>query len=186
MWISNNYTGNEHWLRERVMHAQLSSVGNRSGIVQYRGATSKKDRGDEKWIQRIYMEYCPHGDLMDLLCEHAKTDGRDPKFNEDGQPIAPVRIPTRALWSFFKDLAAAACIMECSYNPLHDDYHAPEDWEEIIHRDLKPSNIFLAAPLAKTNRGIPVCKLGDFGLTVPREYKPLRNPEDMRRAGTPG
>lgn len=69
---------------------------------------------------------------MDLLCEHAKTDGRDPKFDEDGQPIAPVRIPTRALWSFFKDLAAAACIMECGYNPLHDDYHAPEDWEEII------------------------------------------------------
>jgi len=186
MWISNDYTGNENWLRERAIHAQLSSVGSRSGIVQYRGATSKRDQGDEKWIQRIYMEYCPHGDLMNLLREHAKTDGRNPWLDQDGQPIPQVRIPTRALWSFYKDLAAAACVMESGYNPLSNDYRAADDWEEIIHRDLKPSNIFLAAPLANTSRGIPVCKLGDFGLAVPREYEPLGNPEGMRGAGTPG
>jgi serine/threonine protein kinase len=186
MWISNDYTGNENWLRERAIHAQLSSVGSESGIVQYRGATSNRDRGDEKWLQRIYMEYCPHGDLMDLLCEHAKTDGRDPKLDENSQPIPQVRIPTRALWSFFKDLTSAACIMESGYDPLGNDYRAADDWEEIIHRDLKPGNIFLAAPLAKTSRGIPVCKLGDFGLAVPREYDPLRNPEDMLHPGTPG
>ncbi|GAB7322030.1 hypothetical protein MBLNU13_g03080t1 [Cladosporium sp. NU13] len=76
--------------------------------------------------------------------------------------------------------------MESGFNPLDNNDRAPDDWEEIIHRDLKPSNIFLAAPLSKTSRGIPVCKLGDFGLAVPRKYEPLRNPEDMRGAGTPG
>ena len=186
MWISNNYTGNENWLRERAMHAQLSSVGSRSGIVQYRGATSKAGQGDEEWIQRIYMEYCPHGDLMALLHAHAKTDGFGPQLDHHDEPIPQVRIPVQALWSFFKDLAAAACIMESGYNPLNNYRRAPDDWQEIIHRDIKPHNIFLAAPLAESGRGIPVCKVGDFGLTVPREYEPLSNPQGMWRSGSRG
>jgi serine/threonine protein kinase len=165
------------------MHAQLSSVGSASGIVQYRGATTP---AEQNRIQRLYMEYCPHGDLMDLLLAHAKSDGVSSYLDDDDQPIPQVPIPVRALWSFFKDLAAAACIMESGYNPLDRDIDTPDDWEEIIHRDLKPANIFLAAPLAKAGRGIPVCKVGDFGLTVPREYEPLLNPEGMCCAGTPG
>lgn len=132
------------------------------------------------------MEYCPHGDLMDLLCGHAKSDGRNPWYDEDSQPIPQVPIPVRALWSFFKDLAAAACIMESGYNPLDRSSREPDEWDEIIHGDLMPSNVFLAAPLAASSRGIPVCKLGDFGITVPRDYESLSNPEDMRVAGTRG
>lgn len=94
MWISNNFTGNENWLRERAMLAQFSAVGSASGIVKYRGATISTD---PKQKQRLYMEYCPHGDLMDLLCGHAKSDGRDPWYDEDGQPVPQVPIPVRAL-----------------------------------------------------------------------------------------
>ena len=165
------------------MFAQLSSAGRANGIVQYRGATSGKEG---KWMQRLYMEYCPHGDLRDLLLAHAKPDGVSPLLDDEDQPVPQVQLPVRALWSFFKDLAAAACIMKHGYNPLDEDTSAPLDWKEIIHRDLKPGNVFLAAPLAKTSRGIPVCKIGDFGLSVPREYEPLPNPDKMRRAGTPG
>lgn len=76
--------------------------------------------------------------------------------------------------------------MESGHNPLDPSSHEPDDWDEIIHRDLRPSNVFLAAPLAESSRGIPLCKLGDFGITVPRDYEPLSNPEDMRGAGTTG
>jgi serine/threonine protein kinase len=76
--------------------------------------------------------------------------------------------------------------MAYGYNPLDKDADEPEEWAEIIHRDFKPSNVFLAAPLAKTGRGIPVCKVGDFGLAVPRHYEPLDNPEGMWYSGTPG
>lgn len=184
MWISNNFTGNESWLRERAMLAQLSAVGSASGIVKYRGATTA---ADPKHKQRLYMEYCPHGDLMDLLCAHAKSEsGLSAMYDDNNEPIPQVRFPVRALWSFFKDLAAAACIMAYGYNPLDPSSHEPDDWDEIIHRDLKPRNIFLAAPVAETGRGIPVCKVGDFGISVPRDYEPLSNPEDMQNAGTPG
>jgi serine/threonine protein kinase len=76
--------------------------------------------------------------------------------------------------------------MHTGHNPVAKGAQEPADWTEVIHRDIKPGNIFLAAPLSKTGRGIPVCKLGDFGVAVPPEYRPLRNPEDMRRAGTKG
>lgn len=167
------------------MHAQLSSVGSANGIVQYRGATQKDAR---HFLQRLYMEYCPHGDLSDVLCSHAKFNPVDKSHlvDSEGQSISTVRIPSRALWTFFRDLASAACIMKSGCTPVDSGSNAPSDWEEIIHRDLKPNNIFLASPLAKTGRGIPVCKVSDFGLTVPRDYDQLSNPEGMCRAGTPG
>ena len=137
-------------------------------------------------MQRIYMEYCPHGDLMDLLRTHAKCDGFSRRVDDDNEPIPQVRIPVRALWSIFKDLAAAACIMKYGYNPLDTDIRSHDEWEEILHRYLKPDNIFLAAPVVKTGREIPVCKLGDFGIAVPRDFEHLVNPEGMRHAGTDG
>jgi serine/threonine protein kinase len=70
LWIKNDFTGNNRWIRERAMHAQLSSVGSVHNIVKYLGATTYTD----KRSIRLYMEYCPHGDLADLLCKHAKFD----------------------------------------------------------------------------------------------------------------
>jgi serine/threonine protein kinase len=183
MWVSNSFTGDDNWLRERAMHAQLSAIGSANGIVQYRGASSET-KG--KWNQRLYMEYCAHGDLADLLCTHGKSDGFSPQLDDNYEQIPKVPIPVRALWTFFKDLATAACVMKSGYNPLDEDVSAPLYWEEIIHRDLKPGNVFLTAPLANTGRGIPLCKVGDFGLAVPRHYEPLPNPERMCSAGSLG
>lgn len=167
------------------MHAQLSSVGSASGIVKYLGSNDKDTRN---FKLRLYMEYCPHGDLKDLLCKHAKFDQANSAdmLDDNDEPVPQVRIPLRALWSFFNDLAMAACIMERGLNPTSDPEDEVPRWIDIVHRDLKPSNIFLAAPLASTGRGIPVCKVGDFGTAVPIEFEPLRNPEGMWRAGTEG
>lgn len=184
VWIQNSFTGNKLWFRERAMHAQLSSVGNMNNIVRYRGATEN----EKQRLQRLYMEFCPHGDLADLLYRHAKYDhaNRCDELDDEDNPVPPVRIPIRALWAFFRDLATAAGIMAIGHGPFDSETEVPSDWEEIIHRDIKPSNIFLAAPPTKTGRGIPVCKMGDFGITVPRDYEPLPNPEEMCNAGTKG
>jgi serine/threonine protein kinase len=183
-WIKNDFTGNDRWIRERAMHAQLSSVGRAHNIVEHLGSTTYTN----KRSLRLYMEYCPHGDLADLLCKHAKFDraNKGLMLDDNDEPVPEVKIPVRALWTFFRDLATAAFILHLGHNPLDSGAQEAANWTEIIHRDIKPGNIFLAAPLSKTGRGIPVCKLGDFGLAVPPEYLPLRNPEDMCHAGTRG
>lgn len=184
-WIANDCTNGENWFREKAMHSQLSSVGSASGIVKYLGSNNKDARN---FKLRLYMEYCPHGDLKDLLCKHAKFDQANSEnmLDDNDNPIPHVRIPLRALWSFFNDLAMAACIMELGLNPTSDTDEGLSNWMDIIHRDLKPNNIFLAAPLASTGRGIPVCKVGDFGSAVPFGFEPLPNPQVMCRAGTKG
>jgi serine/threonine protein kinase len=156
LWIRNDFTGNDRWLRERAMHAQLSSVGSAHNIVEYLGATTYTN----KRSLRLYMEYCPHGDLADLLCKHAKFDraNKGLMLDDNDEPVPEVKIPVRALWTFFRDLAKAACIMHLGHNPLDSGAQEPANWTEIIHHDIKPGNIFLAAPLSKTGRGIPVCK----------------------------
>ena len=137
---------------------------------------------------RLYMEYCPHGDLLQLIVKHAKYDYANgtAMVDDDDNPLPATRIPIRALWSFFNDLAKAAFVMELGHDPTDSAAVEPPQWVEIVHRDIKPSNIFLAAPISKTDRGIPVCKLGDFGSAVPMEFDPLPNPEVMCRAGTKG
>jgi serine/threonine protein kinase len=119
------------------MHAQLSSVGSAHNIVEYLGATTYTN----KRSLRLYMEYCPHGDLADLLCKHAKFDraNKGPMFDDNNEPVPEVKIPVRALWTFFRDLATAACIMHLGRNPLESGAQDPACWTEIIHRDLNPA-----------------------------------------------
>jgi hypothetical protein len=82
-WIKNKSTGNEKWNRERTIHKQLSSIIGSDGIVKYRGEATEDEI---KELQRLYTEYCPHGDLSKLLRKHAVT-----YFS----------ILIRALWSLF-------------------------------------------------------------------------------------
>lgn len=134
-------------------------------------------------MARIYMEYCPHSDLANLLGNHARYDKANghPMLDEDGAELPGVPIPRAALWSFFEDLAEAACSMAYGCNPL-DGNSVHEHWQPIIHRDLKPENVFLALPV----KDIPVLKLGDFGIAVPEKYEALSNPMGMLGAGTKG
>jgi len=102
-------------------------------------------------------------------------------LDEDGAELPGVPIPRAALWSFFEDLAEAACSMAYGCNPL-DGNSVHEHWQPIIHRDLKPENVFLALPV----KDIPVLRLGDFGIAVPEKYEALSNPMGMLGAGTKG
>ena len=66
------------------------------------------------------------------------------------------------LWSIFEALASALCVMQAGHLP--DQPPPTTAYQGIIHNDLKPENIFLAKPLADFWAGIPVAKVGDFGL----------------------
>ncbi|KAI4251769.1 MAG: hypothetical protein L6R42_008240 [Xanthoria sp. 1 TBL-2021] len=59
-----------------------------------------------------------------------------------------------------------------------------------VHRDIKPDNIFLAAPQAYDNGGIPIyptARLGDFGLAIPTGEEDVHhNPYELKELGTYG
>lgn len=183
-WISKPFKQNENDLREPILHARLSAAGAKHCIVEYRGHAAH----DERHLLRLYMEYCPLGDLRELLCSHAKfdlgnqCDMRD--ANNDEIPGMP--IPPRALWEFFKGMAEAACILAGGNTSKGSSIRSDPDWQVIVHRDLKPSNIFLSLPLASNGGDIPIVKVGDFGISVPEDYEALENPYGMVGAGTRG
>jgi serine/threonine protein kinase len=184
IWIKNTFTGNKKELREPTMHRLVSCNHKARTTVRYLGHTVI----DRYFMARTYMEFCPHGDLRNLLANHARYDGasRTFKLDENGQPIPGIRIPRRALWSFFEDLAEAACTMKYGYNPLNGDPAPEGKWHTILHRDLKPDNIFLSIPRTPDGDGIPGLKIGDWGIAVPEDYDTLENPTRMLGAGTVG
>lgn len=116
-------------------------------------------------VHRIYMEYCPHGDLKRLYRRYRKFR---------------LYMPEPFLWDVFHHLVEAAVAMR----------YGPEDggWggHEIVHRDIKPGNIFLDTEDRKS--GIPfypVSKLGDWGLARQTHANDPNNPATLSKAGTP-
>jgi serine/threonine protein kinase len=149
--MNNPSTPNDWWPREVAMHWRLGSSASSRTIVRFHG----QHIWDKYFLSRIYMEYCPHGDLGSLFCKHAKVNWDQTLVqDEDGQSMDPIRIPIRAIWSFFEDLAEAACKMAYGRDPL-DPASVPQDWQTIIHRDVKPHNVFLGLPRTPGERGIP-------------------------------
>jgi serine/threonine protein kinase len=160
------------------MHSLATCENSARTVVRFHGYTSF----DKYSMARIYMEFCPHGDLKNLLCNHAGYDTANRQFmlDDHGVPIAGDPIPRAVLWSFFEDLAEAACSMAYGYVLVDGNLAPQEDWQIIIHRDLKPENVFLGL---LDERGIPVL---NFGIDVPEEYYALENPTGMLGAGTSG
>jgi hypothetical protein len=126
--MNNPSTPNDWWPREVAMHWRLGSSASSRTIVRFRG----QHIWDKYFLSRIYMEYCPHGDLGSLFCKHAKVNWDQTLVqDEDGQSMDPIRIPIRAIWSFFEDLAEAACKMAYGRDPL-DPASVPLDWQTIV------------------------------------------------------
>ncbi|KAK4504516.1 hypothetical protein PRZ48_005432 [Zasmidium cellare] len=115
---------------------------------------------DRYQTYRIYTEFCPHGDLDYLLKQHARA-GQHPSYDENGVVIDHL-IPERALWSIFEGLTSAVLIMQTGRLPRHDMPDEPHI-HPVIHCDIKPLNDEAHEEFWP---GIPVVKLGDFGLVV--------------------
>lgn len=128
-------------------------------IINWR--MSMKDR-----FYRIYTEYAPLGDLLDITssCVNAKST-----------------VPEPFVWHISECLTIVGLLLErgeMERNPL-------SDWKPIVHRDLKLDNVFLDQPSKTRFCRYPTPKVGDFG---PAVYAPTDTPrvsEYYNTAGTP-
>ena len=105
------------------------------GVVELRGYR----RYVVHMVHRIYMEYCPYGDLRTLCKQYRKFRLATPDQNKRSQyPFIMLRshrqyLPEPFLWEVFYYLTEACAAME----------HGPPDhpWDyDIVHRDIKPAN----------------------------------------------
>ncbi|KAL8710784.1 MAG: hypothetical protein Q9225_007232 [Loekoesia sp. 1 TL-2023] len=121
-------------------------------------------------VHRIYMEYCPYGDLNKLIKEYRARR----QF-----------IPEKFIWDVFYHLARACKGLE----EIPPDHDKTPDNTETVHRDIKPANVFLGNPGTPTNGCNPIyptAKLGDFGIVIFTGTEDQENPFNYRGVGTPG
>ncbi|CZT17512.1 uncharacterized protein RCC_03346 [Ramularia collo-cygni] len=140
------------------------------------------------FFHRIYMEFCPGGDLFDF-CSGSKNDpywdgaARRELFPNHDLRTTVRLVPEPFLWSVFLSLAAAGLLME--KGTLYED-GVDDDWNLIVHRDLKISNVFLSWNSTDRFRGYPTCKVADFGLALLMPPDNDKVAENYSTHGTPG
>lgn len=122
--------------REHYMSMVLPK-GSRN-TVNVMGSRLSRDRD----CFRLYMEYCPGGDLSRLWGSYSNLS---------------LAFPEPYLWKLLRDLARAVHAMD---NPSG---HGLEGDEAIAHIDFKPENIFLCLPDENEFPKYPIGKLADFG-----------------------
>ncbi|SMY18938.1 unnamed protein product [Zymoseptoria tritici ST99CH_1A5] len=124
---------------------------------------------------RLYMEYCSFGTLVGLL-ETYSTDVTMSDYNARGV------LPEYVVWALFESLVIAAYAMEKGHLPGSQD---PDSEWVVVHQDLRPPNVFLTDNVSETWPSCPTFKVGDFGSAERTNNSDPRNPQDLRRPGTP-
>ena len=117
----------------------------------------------------MYLEYCPYGDLQDVLRRHVASN---------------VSIPEPLIWHIFESLVNAGLLTE------QGGVTQPRNpWMEIVHLDFKPPIVLLGLyPQPAGGRGnwaaYPTVKLGDYGLAAETSPTDGRNPGFLTDSGT--
>ena len=119
---------------EPYIHDILTQLPGLDNVVRLRtGGAYIQDLVDHQSRSfRLYVEWCPHGDLHDLICGFA-NDGED--------------IPEPWLWN------VADCLFECIAMMKDGSLigiDRPADWSEIVHRYGQLSRHFFLIPRANT------------------------------------
>lgn len=142
-WVGSLY---RRIVKEEKISRDLSALGNGSeSIVKSRGYAIYETLR----MVRIYMEYCPHGDLEETIERYLARGNK---------------VPERQVWCIFEALIDALCLLKCGGLPGGTKRAG---WKGILHRDLKPANVFLSSPSDQGSwEGIPRAKMGDFGLAT--------------------
>ncbi|KAK4543973.1 hypothetical protein LTR36_004747 [Oleoguttula mirabilis] len=131
----------------------------------------------ERLLYRLYLPYCPYGDLESLIDRYDREN---------------MYLPEPLLWRIFGCLAETGMIMErgaliAGDDEDDDDATAVKGWMEIVHRDLKPANVFLDLASETTYPRYPTPRLADFGLAIQTWKEDPMNPTIYNRGGgTPG
>ncbi|KAM3425759.1 hypothetical protein BST61_g7690 [Cercospora zeina] len=107
---------------------------------------------EDRMLYRMWLEYCPNGDLSDVVERHRSVERR---------------IPIEFIIYTFK--ALIDCCLRMERGTVGK---SPGEWEQIVHRDLKPANILLGLPRISFP-SYPEPKITDFGLAV------VTNPDDQ-------
>ncbi|KAL8924289.1 MAG: hypothetical protein Q9208_004070 [Pyrenodesmia sp. 3 TL-2023] len=132
-------------------------------------ALRKYKRFPRREVHRLYLEFCPYGDLYKLIKQYRARK----RF-----------IPAGFIWNVFYQLAVACEVLESL--PLNKR----KEYSEYVHRDIKPHNVFLAKPNKNdgevSDGAYPMAKLGDFGLVICTSLEDPSNPRYYRGDGTPG
>ena len=126
-------------------------------IVQAR----KCELDDANRVYRLYTDYCPYGDLNNLIIENN---------------MKLVKIPEAWMWMAFSLLVDAGLAMEKG--------NGKEPAVQVVHRDLKPANIFLDLPSEESWPRYPQIRVGDFGLAIVTSPNDKDNPWRCGMAGT--
>ncbi|KAI4173503.1 MAG: hypothetical protein LQ346_008407, partial [Caloplaca aetnensis] len=100
---------------------------------------------------RLYFEYCPLGDLQELIDRHFKRG---------------VRVPEDFVWHVFRQLAEAVDHLHTAARD-HAGKHIP-----ILHRDIKPGNVLLRPSSTEGDDMYPDIVLTDFGCSTPYAPSP--------------
>ena len=87
-------------------------------------------------VHRIYMEYCPHGDLKRLYkrCRKFRFVRVRDEIVFEVLTLNRLYMPEPFLWDVFHQLVETAVAMR--YGPVGGGW----DHYEIVHRDIKPAN----------------------------------------------
>lgn len=111
------------------------------GYIDYRQETQKV---------RLYMEYCPGGDCLNLIKQAYSNR---------------LAISERKIWTVIFQLASALIYCHYGVHTTADGQLAPfsrlDEWDPILHRDIKPANVMICQNDEDTIK----VKLGDFGLS---------------------
>ncbi|KAK4555772.1 trifunctional histidinol dehydrogenase [Recurvomyces mirabilis] len=127
---------------------------------------------------RIYMEYCPYGDLEKFSSWYWRATGSLETeevwedFHEEREYVEHKHLPEPFLWSVFESLACSGLLMEQAENPIY-------------HLDYKTSNVLLGVESKDRYVGYPLAKLTDFGLSwIPNRSLEADPYQQKRGAGT--
>ena len=101
----------------------------------------------------LLFEYCPGGDLFNLVHPHPHL------------PYSATKFPEEFVWHVMLHLAEALAFIHYGYDSREDyQVEAKEGWEAVIHRDVKCANIFFRTEYPSKGEGPwPTPVLADFG-----------------------
>ncbi|KAL2060035.1 hypothetical protein VTL71DRAFT_9857 [Oculimacula yallundae] len=112
-------------------------------------------------INRLIMEYCPHGSLEELL---ERREARNFPFKE------------LTLWRIFECLVDGCSVLTYGEELKIDGLGrilvpTPAPQDVVVHLDMKPDNIF-ADLTNMAHAGLPIYKIGDFGFAETFDSNP--------------